>query len=114
MFTLGCQKNVVTAHPNQINSFDGQTYDALVTAQAALDEAKTQFAAGKLPTGSKVVINAGGAAYEAARTSWATWRDISLGVKAGDVNAAQVQLNSDMLAMAQAIAKVVALTGGKH
>jgi predicted lipoprotein len=111
-FTVGCQKNLVTAHPNQINTFDGQTYDTLVTAQAALDEAKSQFAQGKLPAGSKIVINAGGAAYEAARSSWATWRDISLGVKAGDVNAAQLQLNSDMLAMATAIAKVVALTGG--
>jgi hypothetical protein len=75
---------------------------------------RLSIAAGKLPTGSKVVINAGGAAYETARTSWATWRDISLGVKAGDANVAQVQLNSDMLAMAHAIAKVVALTGGKH
>lgn len=112
---IGCQKNVV-AHPNQINSFDGQTYDALISAQAALDEAKTQYSQGKFAAvpNAKLIINSGGAAYETARNAWQTWRDITLGVKSGDANAAQMTLQNDMNALAAAIANVVKLTtGGK-
>jgi hypothetical protein len=109
--TIGCQKNV-TPHPNQLSDLDGKVYDRLTEAQAALDEAKAQYSQGKLPPTAKDVINAGGAAYETARTSWMTYRDVLSGVKTGSVDAQQQQLNADMLAMAQAIAKVVALTGG--
>ena len=112
---IGCMKNV-TAHPNQINSFDGQTYDALVAAQGALDEAKSQYSAGKLTSvpNAKLIINSGGAAYETARTAWQTWRDITLGVKPGDATTAQTVLQTDMAQLAVAIANVVKLTtGGK-
>jgi hypothetical protein len=101
-------------HPNQINAFDGQTYDILVSAQAALDEAKLQYKAGKLPTSSKSLINAAGASYETARTSWQTWRDVSLGVRFGDPEALKVTVQADTLALTQAIAEVVKLTGGKQ
>jgi hypothetical protein len=47
LVSSGCQKRVV--HPNAINNFDGSAYDALTAAQGALDEAKAQFAAGRLP-----------------------------------------------------------------
>jgi hypothetical protein len=108
---VGCAKNV-TPHPNQINSFDGQTYDALVSAQGALDEAKAQYASGKLPSGAKTVINDAGATYESARTTWATWRDITLGVKVGDADAVHAQLVADMAQLAVAITNVVKLTSG--
>ena len=108
-----CAKKTVVPHPNQINAFDGQTYDTLVTSQAALDEAKKQFAAGKLPAGSKDVINGAGTSYEAARSAWMTWRDIYQGTKPGDQAAAQAALTADMSSLAVAIANVVKLTGGK-
>lgn len=112
---LGCQKNVV-AHPNQINSFDGQTYDALTSAQAALDEAKAQYAQGKFAAvpNAKLIINSAGQAYETSRLAWQTWRDITLGVKPGNPTVAQEQLQMDMNQLAVQIANVVKLTtGGK-
>ena len=110
-FGAGCAKKA-TPHPNQINSFDGATYDTLITAQATLSEAKAQFAAGKLPAGSKDIINTAGAAYETARTSWVTWRDVYQGLKPGDANAAQAQLASDMTQLAGAIANLTKLIQG--
>ncbi len=113
----GCaakQGGATTVHPNQINSFDGQTYDILVSAQAALDEAKSQYKAGTLPSSSKSLINAAGASYETARTSWQMWRDVTLGVRFGDPAALKVQVQSDTMQLTQAIAAVVKLTGGKQ
>jgi hypothetical protein len=76
----GCAHKA-TPHPNQIDAFDGATYDTLITAQATLDEAKVQFGQGKfasVPT-AKVIINDAGAAYDQARTAWQLRRDILLG-----------------------------------
>jgi predicted lipoprotein len=113
MSNIGCQKKV-GAHPNQINSFDGQTYDTLVSAQAALDEAKNQYAQGKLTAvpNAKLIINTAGASYETTRTAWMTWRDITLGVKSGDAAASQTVLETDMAQLAVAVANVVKLTSG--
>lgn len=111
--TVACQKRA-TPHPNQLNAFDGQVYDSLVSAQAALDAAKGQYASGKLPASSKEVINDAGTAYESARTGWVYWRDLSMGIKSGDVNAAQATLQQDLAQLANAIAKVAALKGGSH
>jgi capsule polysaccharide export protein KpsC/LpsZ len=111
----GCAHKA-TPHPNQIDAFDGQTYDTLITAQATLDEAKVQYGQGKFATVStaKTIINDAGAAYDQARATWQLRRDILLGVKQGDATALQLTLQSDMNQLAAAIAKVVALsTGGK-
>jgi hypothetical protein len=113
VFTIGCQKKV-TPHPNQLNAFDGQAYDSLVSAQAALDEAKGQYASGKLPPASKAVINDAGAAYESARTGWVYWRDVSMGIKSGDVNEAQAKLQDDLAQLSAAIAKIAAMKGAKQ
>lgn len=111
---IGCMKKA-TPHPNQINSFDGQVYDTLTTAQATLDEAKSQYAAGKLAAvpNAKQIINAGGASYETARTAWMTWRDTVQGTRSGDPAVLQSTLQADMNSLAAAIAKVVTLIGGK-
>lgn len=113
LFTIGCQKKV-TPHPNQLNAFDGQAYDSLVSAQAALEEAKGQYASGKLPPAAKVIINDAGALYESARTGWLYWRDISMGIKSGDVNEAQARLQDDLAQLSTAIAKVAAIKGAKQ
>jgi hypothetical protein len=109
----GCAHKA-TPHPNQIDAFDGATYDTLITAQATLDEAKVQFGQGKfasVPT-AKVIINDAGAAYDQARTAWQLRRDILLGVKQGDAASLQATLQNDMNQLAAAIAKVVALSAG--
>lgn len=108
----GCAKNA-TPHPNQINAFDGQTYDRLTEAQAALDEAKVQYQTGKLPATAKTVINDTGAIYEQARTAHNLWRDISLGVKSGDAEATHLLLLSDMNQLAVAIVNLKNIAGGK-
>jgi hypothetical protein len=112
--TVGCHKSV-TPHPNQLSDLDGQVYDRLTEAQAALDAAKAQYAAGKLPQTSTVksIINGAGAAYETTRTSWVVYRDILQGTASGDAAAAQLRLQQNMTEMAAAIVKVVQLTGGK-
>lgn len=111
---IGCAKKV-TPHPNQINSFDGQVYDTLTTAQATLDEAKAQYAQGKFAAvpNAKQIINSAGTAYDTTRVSWQTWRDTVQGVKQGDPAALQALLQTDMNNLAAAIAKVVTLIGGK-
>lgn len=110
---IGCHPNA-TPHPNQINSFDGQAYDRLTEAQAALNEAKAQYQAGKISgPATKQIINAAGSAYETTRTSWQTWRDIVQGKTAGDANAAQLKLTQDMNQLAAAIVNLKSLIGGK-
>ena len=109
---LACQKNV-RPHPNQINSFDGQTYDTLISAQAALDAAKAQYKSGRLPESAKPIINDAGSAYEQARTSWQLWRDITLGLKPGDPETRQAKVRTDMQQLAAAIANLRHATGGQ-
>jgi opacity protein-like surface antigen len=110
---LGACAKHATPHPNQLDAFDGQTYDSLVAAQATLDEAKAQFSAGKLPPTAKPVINSAGAAYEQARTAWQLRRDIMLGVKSGDAESTRLLLLNDMNQLAQAIVSLQKLIGGK-
>lgn len=108
---LACHKNA-TPHPNQINSFDGRTYDTLISAQAALDEAKSQYRNGSLPEDAKQIINGAGAAYEQARTSWQLWRDVILGLKPGDPDGVQSKVEADMQQLATAMASLQRVTGG--
>lgn len=110
-----CAKNSAP-HPNQISPFDGATYDTLMEAQASLDQAKIDYAAGKYAAipNAKTIINGAGASYNIAYQGWETWRDIVLGVKAGDAATAQAQLQTDMNNLAAAIANVVKMAkGGK-
>jgi len=112
VFGLACQKNA-TPHPNQINSLDGRTYDTLISAQAALDEAKSQYRSGTLPQDAKLIINDAGAAYEQARSSWQLWRDVTLGLKPGDPESTQSKLQTDMKQLAAAMASLQRIRGGR-
>lgn len=112
VFSLACHKNA-TSHPNQINGFDGKTYDTLISAQAALDEAKSQYRSGTLPQDAKQIINDAGAAYEQARTSWQLWRDVTLGLKPGDPESTQSKLEADMQQLAAAMASLQRIRGGR-
>ena len=112
-FVTGCGKNA-TPHPNQLSDFDGQVYDRLTEAQAALTSAKAQVANGNIAGTPevKLAINSCGAVYNTTRASWITWRDIYSGTKPGDEASAKAKLTSDMASLSQAIAQLVKLTGG--
>lgn len=108
---IGCHKQV-TPHPNQLNAFDGQAYDALATAQATLDQAKAEYAAGKLPAASKQLINTAGVSYNACLAAWLTYRDVVQGKTAGDPAQAQQILLNDMNSLAAAILNLKNVIGG--
>lgn len=110
--SIACHKNVVP-HPNQINAFDGQTYDTLVSAQGALDEAKVQYRSGKLPPDAKAVINGAGAAYEQARASWQLWRDTVLGLRPGDQQQLEAKLKTELQELSAALSNIRRFTGDR-
>jgi hypothetical protein len=113
MSNVGCHTKAAIPHPNQLNSFDGQAYDRLTEAQAVLNEAKAQYAAGKLPVASKTVINDTGNIYNVGYAAWLNYRDIVQGKTAGDPQLAQQTLLIDMNQLAQAIISLKNLIGGK-
>ncbi len=72
---LGCgPKHVV--HPGAVDNFDSNVYDTLTIAQGVLDQAKTEFAQGKLPATAKTVINDAGGAYNLLRDAWLGYRAV--------------------------------------
>src|ERR1051325_5552749 len=60
----------VTVHPGALNAADSRIYDGLTVAQAAIDQARIELNAGRLPEASRQPLNALIAAYNAARTAW--------------------------------------------
>jgi hypothetical protein len=60
-------------HPGAINQADSAAYDALLAAEAAIDEAKAEYAAGRL-AGKKQTLDVLIGAYNVARESWITYR----------------------------------------
>jgi len=74
--TVACHKQLVAPHPEALDAFDSQTYDALLVAQGVLDQAKIEYAQGNLPTASKPIINKAGNAYNLARDLWLGYRAV--------------------------------------
>jgi hypothetical protein len=62
-----------TVHPGAINTIDSAAYDSLLVAQAAIDQARSQYAAGQIPA-KKKALDALIASYNVARASWLTYR----------------------------------------
>src|SRR5438067_7503271 len=63
-----------TAHPGALNKTDSAAYDTLLIAEAAIDQARTRFQAGKLPGDTKDALNALVHTYNLARESWLMYR----------------------------------------
>jgi hypothetical protein len=63
-----------TIHPGAINKADSAAYDALLIAQAAIDQARSALEAGQLPASAKATLNAVIASYNIARESWMAFR----------------------------------------
>ena len=94
-----CQKQVAVPRPGAVDQFDSDTYDALLIAKAATEQAKSSFAAGKLPAGAKTVINHAIEAYNVAEAAWQAYHAArgaegsgSLPEKMANVTAALAQL----------------------
>ena len=99
-------KQKFESQTSQLNQFDVATYNALTSHQAALKEAKTQYEVGGLPAGSKEAINTATESYNAALSSWLTWRNIYQGTQVGDQVAAQAKAVSDLAAVNTAVANM--------
>ncbi|MDE2101325.1 MAG: hypothetical protein KGL39_29025 [Patescibacteria group bacterium] len=110
--TMCSQKvEVLPPRPNQLTTLDGQAYDVLFIAHAAIEKAKSEFTAGLLPKGASVEINDTVKSYNLARATWLTYRAVILSQSASSDTAQTqaVELNND-LAQLQAAIKV--LQGG--
>jgi hypothetical protein len=63
-----------TVHPGAINKADSAAYDALLIAQAAIDQSRSALEAGELPASLRATLNAVVASYNIARESWLAFR----------------------------------------
>src|SRR2546425_9753250 len=66
-----------TVHPGALNKTDSAAYDALLIAETAIDQARTEYQTGRLPVGdkdAKAALDALIASYNIARESWLTYR----------------------------------------
>ena len=74
LFVGACTMSVAP-RPGAADLFDSQSYDRLLEASAAIEQAKASFAAGKLPADSKALINAAISSYNVAQAGWHTYHD---------------------------------------
>ena len=92
-------------HPGAINKTDSDLYDGFLIAQATLNQAKVDFAAGKIPASAKDEINTAIRAYNVAQETWKAWRS--------GASKDYAQLEKDISALTREVAKVIRLRGDK-
>ena len=63
-----------TIHPGALNKTDSETYDALLIAEAAIDQARADYQAKRLPVEAKNAFDALIRSYNLARQSWLAYR----------------------------------------
>ena len=104
----GCAK--YQPHPGSVDTFDSKTYDTLLVAQASLDQAKQQYAAGTISGDTaKTAINKAGEVYNLTRDAWNTYR--GLRSQGQDATSAVAKVNALIPQLVQAIQDVKSLTG---
>ena len=86
---LGCACNPQPSHPNQINSFDGATYDSLTVAHSALTTLRAQLVT-TYPQYAPV-FNQSAAAYSTAYQAYSLFRTTASG-QAAEQAAVSVQI----------------------
>jgi hypothetical protein len=69
-----CAALHATIHPGALNQIDSTTYDSLLVAQAAIDDARPAYEAGRLPANTRAAFDTLVRSYNAARQSWLTYR----------------------------------------
>jgi hypothetical protein len=101
----GCSKNAV-AHPNQVNTFDGETYDTLIAIHAGIEQAKTELSNNTIPKaivpGFKQALNGLVIAYNVANTSYQSYHKAAVAGTATPQMQADVQAKRDAAVAAQA------------
>lgn len=97
-----------TVHPGAVNSFDSQTYDALIGAKTVIDTGRDQLASGALPQSVKPALNTLIKAYDTAYPVYKTYHDAASSGKPADQYLAD--LNRDMTELTKAL---TAFKGGK-
>jgi len=95
-----CSRYIV--HPGSVNTFDSQTYDALIGAKAVIDSAREQFKSGALPPNLVPLVDRISLTYNAAYPAWKTWRDAVQNNKPAEQYLAA--LNRDMTELSLALA----------
>ena len=88
-------------HPGALNKGDSAAYDALLVAEAMIDQARLDYKAGHLPGPAKEALDALIQSYNVARESWLTYR----GAIATNVTAQTYfdQLNKNLTDLSHAI-----------
>lgn len=71
-FLAGCQPKPAL-HPGSISSLDSYAYDILLIEQDTLNNAKAEFAAGKLPAAAKDPLNAAITQYNLTEAAWRSY-----------------------------------------
>jgi hypothetical protein len=67
-----CRKGQITTHPGAVSNLDSYAYDLLLVEQDAINEARNQFSAGKLPADAKGPLQAAIGQYN---TTVSVWQD---------------------------------------
>jgi hypothetical protein len=70
-----CVSAHYTLHPGALNTTDSAAYDALLIAEAAIDQARSHYKAGQLPPKAKDALDILVRSYNIARESWLTYRN---------------------------------------
>ena len=107
----GCNKYVV--HPGSASTFDSQAYDSLLVAQAAIDSAKAEYAAGQIPPSSKDLLNKAIGVYDIAQAAWHTYHDTAASASTGDTSKLQAELTDDLNQLSAAISQFEQSIGKK-
>lgn len=63
-------------HPGALNATDSAAYDTLLIAETTIDQARTDYQNGQLPSDAKDALNKLIEAYTIARESWLTYRGV--------------------------------------
>jgi hypothetical protein len=112
---IGCA--AASIHPGAVSTLDSTTYDALVTANAAINQAKSDVAAGTLSASGNQIINDTVAAYNVARGAWLAYRHAVEALAPGSAAPAAetAALQSALASLTEAIANLQSLitSGGK-
>ena len=75
LFTTTACAAHYTVHPGALNMTDSVTYDTLLIAETAIDQARMDFEAGHLPASMKPALDALIESYNVARQTWLIYRD---------------------------------------
>jgi hypothetical protein len=107
---VGCAAHLT--HPNQVNSFDGNSYDSLIVAKSVIDTTRTDLANNAFPASIagnvKTAVNDLIKAYDVAAAAYATYHTAaSTGV------VTQAQVDAVVNAIKTVTDKTTALTAAK-